>query len=107
MIITEDQLKRIIDDRVRVQLEEQRNAKISRGWLQLRSDIADYCKSVSHCESDPVYSKVQNAIYLPIKYALKLGRIDEVRDDQIDRARQIFNVIKLIRSETAVNMRIR
>lgn len=101
IITTEEQLNRLIDERVAQQLDIVKRPKVGAGWLALRKEIDEYCQREQHAWRGRAYSYVQNAIYAPIKYALRLSRIDEIADEQIPAARQIFETIKDVRRRDA------
>ncbi|AYM03608.1 hypothetical protein D8911_11670 [Levilactobacillus brevis] len=94
MYVNEDELIRLVEVGVKARLEVEKRPKVSRGWRVLRKEISEYCDQTCQKWEEPAYSGVQNAIYTPIRYALRVNRIDEITDEQAKSARRIFEFIK-------------
>ncbi|WP_076634866.1 hypothetical protein [Lactiplantibacillus plantarum] len=95
MVITEEELSRLIDRRIEERLAATNKRRTCDGWLKLRKEISDYCFEIKDAHDDYIaFSGIQGAIYAPIKYALGLRRIDEMTNDQSISARRIFERIK-------------
>ncbi|WP_323058346.1 hypothetical protein [Limosilactobacillus reuteri] len=99
MEISEEELNMIIERQVKRQVYEALNKrttpKISTGWLQLRKQIDSYCHDhmSSNWRRKTSYSSVQQMFYIPMKKILDLHRIDEMSEDQVPIAQEIFKFL--------------
>lgn len=65
--------------------------KINHSWLTLSKEIEDYCKADSKVVRWPT---MQTKIYDTIRVCLNISRIDDMSNEQVIRARSIFEFIK-------------
>ena len=99
MKISVEELNRIIEHQVKFQVYEALNKrntpKITTGWLQLRKRIDSYCHDhmSSKWRRKTSYNSVQQMFYVPMKKILDLHRIDEMSEDQVPIAKEIFEFL--------------
>ena len=95
MEISREELNRIVKEQVYEALNRRNTPKISTGWLQLRKQIDSYCHDhmSSSWRKKRSYSSVQQMFYIPIKKVLDLHRIDEMSEDQVPIAKEIFDFL--------------
>lgn len=82
------------------------------GWIDLRKEIDTYIRSSVYgiegkgdgLSYNPAYSGWVNAIHLPIKLALNLRYIHEMKEEQVPIAREIFEIIKKRREEQLIDV---
>lgn len=93
--ISEEELNRIVKRQVYEALNRRNTPKISTGWLQLRKQIDSYCHEhmSSKWRRKTSYSSVQQMFYVPIKKILDLHRIDEMSEEQVSIAKEIFDFL--------------
>lgn len=72
-------------------LAEKSKKKINHSWLTLKKEIEDYCKADSKAVRRPT---MQTKIYDTIRVCLNISRVDDMSNEQVIRARNIFEFIK-------------
>lgn len=95
MEISKDELESLVKQQVQEELRRHYTPKVVTGWLQLRKQIDEYCKShmYSGKRRRTSYSSIQQMFYVPIKKVLDLYRIDEMSEEQVTIAREIFEFL--------------
>lgn len=92
-----------IDELIAVKVQQElakyrpSHRKISDGWLNLREEILSYCRdnnNIAHKDKFYTYESVKQSIYAPIRYILKLSRLDDMTEEQAVIAREVFEYIK-------------
>lgn len=102
MEVTKEELKRLIQQGIKEELAERHRPRTVSGWLRLRKEIDEYCQSQKDGQvpgKARAYGTIQNSIYLPIKTTLGLYRIDEMSEQEVPIAKEIFEFIKKERAK--------
>lgn len=85
-----------IDDLVALKVKEElakydkRHIRISDGWLKLRKEISDYINFEMRDATGMGFYACQKVFYDPIKAVTGVGRIDELSDEQVEVANEVF-----------------
>lgn len=72
--------------------------KYSKEWISLRHEIEEWSTTYeppkSKVPSTSTYKPLKNAVYIPIKLALGIDSIDQIKVNQVSKARKIFYKIR-------------
>ena len=80
-----------------VEIIDKKHKKVSRSWIALRKEIRNYCEN----DSENVrWATLQSKIYDAIRACLNISRLDDMTDEQVLRAQNVFNFIKQEREIT-------
>ena len=80
-----------------VEILDNKHIKVSRSWIALRKEIRNYCENDSH---NVRWATLQSKIYDAIRACLNISRLDDMTDEQVLRAQNVFNFIKQEREIT-------
>lgn len=80
-----------------VEILDKRHKKINRSWIALRKEIRNYCENDGH---NVRWTTLQSKIYDAIRACLNISRLDDMTDEQVMRAQNVFSFIKLEREAT-------
>ena len=80
-----------------VEILDNKHRNVSRSWIALRKEIRNYCEN----DSENVrWATLQSKIYDTIRACLNISRLDDMTDEQVMRAQNVFSFIKLEREAT-------
>lgn len=68
-----------------------RKHKVSHSWIALRKEIGSYCQDDSKSIR---WSTLQTKIYDAIRACLDISRLDEMTEEQVPKAKKVFEFIK-------------
>lgn len=72
--------------------------KYSKEWISLRREIDEWSTNYeppkSTVPSTSTYKPLKNSVYFPIKLALGISSIDQIKPSQVPKARRIFYKIR-------------
>lgn len=80
-----------------VEILDKRHKKVNCSWIVFRKEIENYCRNNSKNVRWPT---LQTKIYDAIRACLDISRLDDITDEQVLRARNIFEFIKQERQVT-------
>ncbi len=74
-----------------VEILDNKHRKVSRSWIALRKEIGSYCQDDSKSIRWPT---LQTKIYDAIRACLDISRLDEMTEEQVPKAKKVFEFIK-------------
>lgn len=94
-VLSEEDINRIVEEKVQAILQSREEKKVCEEWIRLRNEINEWCHENANKQKNRSYQTLQNLIYSTLKFVTGVSRIDEIDENNIDEARRAWEFLEI------------